>query len=232
MAQLAVGTLCSGLIVSLYVTDSCQQCIQTSAHTPVSCTTFSEREANGNGKVCTVKEGMMLQVPGMHELPDPSDDHQYGQREGEDCHGRLQPVAVGDLCKSSYIRAPKARESLGFYPKSYSGFGSSRSCAPPLVDDSALSPEELGSSPARIGQLSRSHGGKVDSRIGTRKRESPGRPYPREGEECKSSYIRAPKARESLGFYPKSYNLHLTDLSATTSVLAQRAIASMITVSG
>ena len=40
---------------------------------------------------------MMLQVPGMHELPDPSDDHQYGQREGEDCHGRLQPVAVGDL---------------------------------------------------------------------------------------------------------------------------------------
>ena len=108
-------------------------------------------------------------------------------------------------CKSSYIRAPKARESLGFYPKSYSGFGSSRSCAPPLVDDSALSPEELGSSPARIVQLSRSHGGKVDSRIGTRKRESPGRPYPREGEECKSSYIRAPKARESLGFYPKSY---------------------------
>ena len=108
-------------------------------------------------------------------------------------------------CKSSYIRAPKARESLGFYPKSYSGFGSSRSCAPPLVDDSALSPEELGSSPARIGQLSRSHGGKVDSRVGTRKRESPGRPYPREGEECKSSYIRAPKARESLGFYPKSY---------------------------
>ena len=111
----------------------------------------------------------------------------------------------GACCKSSYIKAPKAREPLGFYPKSYSGFGSSRSCAPPLVDDSVLSPEELGSSPARVGQLSRSHGGKVDSRIGTRKRESPGRPYPREGEECKSSYIKAPKAREPLGFYPKSY---------------------------
>ena len=27
VAQLAVGTLCSGLIVSLHVTDSCQQCI-------------------------------------------------------------------------------------------------------------------------------------------------------------------------------------------------------------
>ena len=109
------------------------------------------------------------------------------------------------VCKSSYITALKARKSLGFYPKSYSGFGSSRSCAPPLVDDSVLSPEELGSSPARIEQLSRSHGGKVDSGVGTRKRKSPGRPYLREGEECKSSYITAPKARNSLGFYPKSY---------------------------
>ena len=139
-------------------------------------------------------------------------DSRIGTRKRES-PGRPYP-REGEECKSSYIRAPKARESLGFYPKSYSGFGSSRSCAPPLVDDSALSPEELGSSPARIGQLSRSHGGKVDSRIGTRKRESPGRPYPREGEECKSSYIRAPKARESLGFYPKSYTEPLSTCRA------------------
>ena len=59
----------------------------------------------------------------------------------------------GGGCKSSYIMAPKARESLGFYPKSYSGFGSSQSCAPPLVDDSVLSLEELGSTPARIGHF-------------------------------------------------------------------------------
>ena len=47
--------------------------------------------------VRTMEEGMMLQVPGMHELPDPSDDHLYGQRKGEDCHGRLPAAAVGDL---------------------------------------------------------------------------------------------------------------------------------------
>ena len=93
------------------------------------------------------------------------------------CAGPEQYKAASSMaamCKSSYIRAPKAREPPGFYTKSYSGFGSSRSCAPPLVDDSVLSPEELGSSPARIEQLSRSHGGKVDSRIGTPEERKPG----------------------------------------------------------
>ena len=147
-------------------------------------------------------------VDGQQHTYMPRQRHVAGRDQAISLQASLCRSSLG-RCKSSYIRAPKARESLGFYPKSYSGFGSSRSCAPPLVDDSALSPEELGSSPARIVQLSRSHGGKVDSRIGTRKRESPGRPYPREGEECKSSYIRAPKARESLGFYPKSYRRSL-----------------------
>ena len=66
-------------------------------HTSVKCATLSDREANGNGKLCTVEECVVLQVPGMEELPDPSDDHQYAQRKGEDCHGRLPAVAVGDL---------------------------------------------------------------------------------------------------------------------------------------
>ena len=57
------------------------------AHTPIRRATWLERNANGRGKVGTIEEGVMLQVPGMQELPDPSNDHQKAQREGEDCHG-------------------------------------------------------------------------------------------------------------------------------------------------
>ena len=73
------------------------QIAASSAYTPVRCATFSDREANGNRKECTVENGMILQVPGMYELPDPSADHQYGQREGEDCHCHLPAVAESDL---------------------------------------------------------------------------------------------------------------------------------------
>ena len=37
---------------------------------------WPERGADGIGEVHTIEEGMMLKVPGMQELPDPSNNHQ------------------------------------------------------------------------------------------------------------------------------------------------------------
>ena len=68
-AQLAVRHPFSGLSLSHSVP-------QIAAHTPIGRATWPERSANGRGKVGTIEEGMMLQVPGMQELPDPSNDHQ------------------------------------------------------------------------------------------------------------------------------------------------------------